>query len=69
MSVLVRRLLFRVGEFVAEDRLEIRGIFVGVSFDRADDTFSDDDGGASFGSRILPCEIEPTLGEPAMVGS
>lgn len=44
---LVRRLL-SVGEVTVDDRLAIRGIFVGVSFDRADDVLFEDDGGPSF---------------------
>ena len=36
-----------VGEFVVDERLEIRGIFVGVSFDRAELVLSDDGGGGS----------------------
>lgn len=44
---LVRRLL-SVGEVTVDDRLAIRGIFVGVSFDRADDALFEDDGGPSF---------------------
>ena len=43
-----------VGEFAAEDLLEIRGIFVGVSFDNADDTLREEDGGPSLCSRMLP---------------
>jgi len=43
--VLVRRLL-SVGEVTVEDRLAIRGIFVGVSFDSAND--AEDNGGPSF---------------------
>lgn len=39
-----------VGEFVVEDLLDIRGILVGVSFDKLAVGFKDDDGGASFGS-------------------
>ena len=55
MSVLVLRLLpFNVGEFVADEREEIRGIFVGVSFDNADDTLREEDGGPSLCSRMLP---------------
>lgn len=57
--LLTRRLALRavpfalsVGEFVAEDRLEIRGIFVGVSFDKEAVGFRDEGGGGS---------LEPSL--------
>ena len=39
-----------VGECVVEDLLDIRGILVGVSFDKLEVGFKDDDGGSSFGS-------------------
>jgi hypothetical protein len=54
-----------VGEFVADVRLDIRGIFVGVSFVSATALLSDDAGG---GSRADWCGRVPTLGEPAIVG-
>jgi hypothetical protein len=47
MWALVRR-LFSVGDVTVDDRLAIRGIFVGVSFDNADDVLFEDDGGPSF---------------------
>ena len=60
-------LLLRVGEFTAEERLEIRGIFVGVSLDRFNATFNEDDGGGSLGLITVVCRL-PTEGDPAMVG-
>ena len=69
--MLARRLVpfvLSVGEFAAEDRLEIRGIFVGVSLDSAEDVFSADSGGPSLPSRTAGWR-PPTEGEPAMVGS
>lgn len=70
--VLVRRAVivdwepFNVGEATAEVLLEIRGIFVGVSFGRPDTEFIADDGGS-----LELCETlrTPTDGEPAIVGS
>lgn len=47
---LVRRfapLPLSVGELVADPRPEIRGIFVGVSLDKADEEFKEEDGGGS----------------------
>ena len=44
---LVRRLL-SVGEVTVDDRLAIRGIFVGVSFDNANEVLFKDNGGPSF---------------------
>ena len=44
---LVRRLL-SVGEVTVDDRLAIRGIFVGVSFDSANGGLLEDNGGPSF---------------------
>ena len=58
-----------VGELTAEDLLEIRGIFVGVSLDITVDKLSDDSGGPSFASRTTPGVLPTTEGEPAMVGS
>ena len=43
----MRRLL-SVGEVTVDDRLAMRGIFVGVSFDGADDVLPEDSGGPSF---------------------
>jgi hypothetical protein len=43
----VRRFL-SVGEVTVDDRLAIRGIFVGVSFDNANDALFEVNGGASF---------------------
>lgn len=40
-----------VGELTAEDLLEIRGIFVGVSLDKTVDKLRDESGGPSFASR------------------
>ena len=40
-----------VGELAAEDLLEIRGIFVGVSLDNAVEVLRDERGGPSFASR------------------
>ena len=42
------RRLFSVGEVTVDDRLAMRGIFVGVSFDSANDVLFDDNGGPSF---------------------
>ena len=63
---LARRLApFSVGELVADDRLEMRGILVGVSFVRlVYDVLSEDCCGGSFAE----CGKVPTLGEPAIVG-
>lgn len=47
MTTLVLRAAFNVGEFAAELRPDMRGIFVGVSFDSMD-AFSADGGGGSF---------------------
>jgi len=62
---LVRRLL-SVGEATVDDRLAIRGIFVGVSFDNAKDVLFEDNGGPSFDD-VWP--TVPTEGDPAIVGS
>lgn len=59
---------FSVGEFAADDRLEIRGIFVGVSLDSTEEVFSAESGGPSFPSRTTGWR-PPTEGDPAMVGS
>lgn len=61
----MRRLL-SVGEVTVDDRLAIRGIFVGVSFDSADDVLLEDNGGPSFDD-IWP--TVPTEGDPAIVGN
>ena len=61
---LVRRLL-SVGEVTVDDRLAMRGIFVGVSFDSAD-VLVEDNGGPSFDD---VCPTVPTDGDPAIVGS
>ena len=37
-----------MGEVTVDDRLAMRGIFVGVSFDNADDVLFEDNGGPSF---------------------
>lgn len=71
-AVLLCRLLanvevFRLGEPVADVRLEIRGIFVGVSFGKEDELLLRRVmGGPSFETDVLAV---PTDGEPAMVGS
>jgi hypothetical protein len=72
---LLRRLVLegieflRVGDGIADVRLEIRGIFVGVSFERPDAEFANVEGGASFVS-FGACELfTPTDGDPAIVGS
>ena len=58
-----------VGELVAEERLEMRGIFVGVSFDRADDALRAERGGASLAPGACCAYKLPTEGEPAIVGN
>ena len=68
-------LLLRVpeGDEAAEVRLEILGIFVGVSLGSALETFKEDGGGPSFSlTSLLEMDkprLFPTDGEPAMVGS
>lgn len=62
---LVRQLL-SVGEVTVDDRLAMRGIFVGVSFDSPDDVLFEDNGGPSFDD---VCPTVPTEGDPAMVGN
>ena len=57
-----------VGEFAAEERLEMRGIFVGVSLESAADVLRAAIGGPSFASLTTGCK-PPTEGEPAIVGS
>lgn len=49
-----------------DDRLAMRGIFVGVSFDNANDELFEDSGGPSFDD-VWP--TVPTEGDPAIVGS
>jgi len=73
---LVRRLAntdpecFKGGEPVADMRLEIRGIFVGVSFGRVLDGFTKDEvSRKSLTVCVLLVVIVPTDGLPAMVGS
>ena len=61
---LALREAFNVGEFAADERPDIRGIFVGVSFVSMDE-FNEDVGGGSFEEW---CGTVPTLGEPAIVG-
>lgn len=61
-------LVLSVGEFAAEDLLEIRGILVGVSLDKAAEVLRAAMGGPSFTSRAIGCK-PPTEGEPAIVGS
>lgn len=46
ITTLALRPAFKVGELAADERLEIRGIFVGVSFVNAEG-FNDDGGGGS----------------------
>lgn len=62
---LVRRLL-SVGEVTVDDRLAIRGIFVGVSFCSTNDALFEDNGGPSFDD---VCPTVPTEGDPAIVGN
>ena len=57
------------GEPAADVRLEIRGIFVGVSLCKEDMEFSKTEGGPSLGSFDALYPVVPTEGEPAMVGS
>jgi hypothetical protein len=72
---LLSPLLLRVpeGDEAAEVRLEILGIFVGVSFGSALETFKEAGGGPSFSlTSLLDMDkprLVPTDGEPAMVGS
>ena len=55
---------FNVGELFVDERLDIRGIFVGVSFDRSEAFNEAVDGGS-----LCPWwPSVPTLGDPAMVG-
>ena len=67
--VLCAELTPNPGEPAADVRLEIRGIFVGVSLDKEDMEFSKAEGGPSFGSLDALYPVVPTEGEPAMVGS
>ena len=55
---------FKGGEPVADVRLEIRGILVGVSFDSVDVGFINDGGSCELFAAMFP-----TDGEPAMVGN
>ena len=48
ITTLVLRAAFNVGEFAADERLDIRGILVGVSFVSIDEVFNADGGGGSF---------------------
>ena len=52
IALALRPLLFNVGEFAADERLDIRGIFVGVSLVNDDEIFNADNGGASFASLV-----------------
>lgn len=67
--VLCAELTPNPGEPAADVRLEIRGIFVGVSLCKEDMEFSKTEGGPSFGSFDALYPVVPTEGEPAMVGS
>jgi hypothetical protein len=67
--VLCAELTPNPGEPAAEVRLEIRGIFVGVSLGKEDTEFSKTEGGPSFASFEALYPVVPTEGEPAMVGS
>lgn len=58
-----------VGELVADERLEIRGIFVGVSFGNPDEALSADMGGGSLVLHDCCAYKLPTEGEPAIVGN
>lgn len=60
---------FNGGEAVADVRLEMRGIFVGVSFGRPDTEFMSVDGGPSFKVCVLLVPLVAIDGLPAMVGS
>lgn len=75
---LARRILnadpepLRGGDAAAEVRLEIRGIFVGVSFGYPETEFIDAGGGGSLNSlnSFDGCELfAPTEGDPAIVGN
>jgi len=66
--VLCAELTPNPGEPAADVRLEIRGIFVGVSLDKEDKELSKTGGGPSFGSFDALYPVVPTEGEPAMVG-
>jgi hypothetical protein len=70
-ATLARRLLpFCMGEPTVDVRLEMRGIFVGVSFGRPETELVEEDGGGSFASFNTPfVPVVPTEGEPAIVGS
>ncbi len=57
---------FNVGEPAAEVRLDMRGIFVGVSLDRLEPEFIRLLGGPLEVWEVLPV---PTEGDPAIVGS
>ena len=59
---------FSVCELAADDRLENRGIFVGVSLDSAADMLSEEIGGPSFLFSMTGCK-PPTDGEPATMSS
>lgn len=52
-----------------EDRLAIRGILVGVSFDSAEVELFNVEGGPSLGSLDAAELMVPTEGEPAIVGN
>lgn len=67
--VLCAELIPNPGEPAADVRLEMRGIFVGVSLDKEDTEFSKTEGGPSLGSFDALYPVVPTEGEPAMVGS
>ena len=58
-----------VGEGMADVRLEIRGIFVGVSLGRPDPAFTTVEGGISLVSFSICALVVPADGDPAMVGS
>ena len=62
---------FRGGEGIADVRLDMRGIFVGVSLGSPEYEFNDDEGGSllSFSVCELLVPVVPTDGEPAMVGN
>lgn len=76
-SVLVRRVAnadpldFKGGEPAADVRLDIRGIFVGVSLGRPEVEFKKEAGGSLPSLRVceLLVPVVATEGEPAIVGS
>ena len=68
-GVLCAELTPNPGEPIVDVRIEIRGIFVGVSLGEEDIEFSKTEGGPSLGSFDALNPVVPTEGEPAMAGS